>query len=47
MTASEDFRRMIEESIEESSEIECNDLCENIRVTFDILDKKITEFFDE
>ena len=43
----EDFRRIIEESIDESSEVETNDLAESVRVAFDIMDKKIVEFFDE
>ena len=46
-STAEDFRRIIEESIDESSEVETSDLAESVRIAFDIMDKKIVEFFDE
>lgn len=46
-TAKEDIDNIIEQAIEESSKIDSIDLAENINVTFDIIDKKLKEFFDE
>tara|TARA_R110000787_G_scaffold192931_2_gene304473 strand:- start:895 stop:1056 length:162 start_codon:yes stop_codon:yes gene_type:complete len=47
LTSYDDIDGIIEESIEESARVDTCDISESINVTFDIISKKLKEFFDE